>query len=346
MHENFINNKKTAKEALVFLDILASDAILFVVDDCDNLIGTLTDGDIRRGLIANFHIDDSVENFANKSPKYLRKGIFDIHNLIELRKNNYQIIPILEQGSQKISKLINFRKINSYLPVDAVIMAGGRGMRLSPLTDNTPKPLLKIGEKPIIEYNLDRLKNFGIQDFWVTIKYLGDQIKNYLGNGETKFIKINYITETIPMGTFGSVGSIQNFKNEFILVTNSDLLTNIDYEDFFCKFIESNADLSIATIPYNVDIPYAIFETEGDKILSLKEKPSYKFPANAGIYLFKRCLLDFVPKNKFYNATDFIELCIEKKLVVYSYPIHTYWLDIGKMDDFKKAQEDINHIKI
>ena len=224
-------------------------------------------------------------------------------------------------------------------------MAGGKGQRLLPLTNLIPKPLLKVGEKPIMEHNLDRLASFGIDDFWVTLNYLGEQIQKYFNDGKEKNISIRYVTEKIPLGTIGAVSNINNFEHDYILVTNSDLLTTIDYENFFLDFIKNQADLSVLTIPYQVSIPYAVLETKDGKIISLKEKPIYNYFSNGGVYLMKREVLKHIPNNVLFNSTDLIESLIEKKYKVISYPFSGYWLDVGKHEDFEKAQVDINNFK-
>ena len=230
------------------------------------------------------------------------------------------------------------------MPIDAVIMAGGRGERLQPLTNLTPKPLLKVGDKSIIEHNLDRLTMFGIDDYWISVKYLGEQIEQHFGNGKYKNIKIEYVWENNSLGTIGAVSQIINFKHDYVLVTNSDLLTNIDYEHFFLEFIKQNADLAILTIPYQVNIPYAVLETKDGKVKSFKEKPTYTYYSTGGFYLMKREMVRFIPKNKLYNATDLIKDLIQRNYKIISYSFSGYWLDIGKHDDFKKAQIDIKHI--
>jgi len=230
------------------------------------------------------------------------------------------------------------------LPVDAVIMAGGRGERLKPLTDKLPKPLLVVGDKPIIKHNLDRLTIFGIDDFWISIRYLGEKIKDFIGDGIHQGIRVKYVTEDVPLGTIGSVSLITNFQHDYILVMNSDVLTNLDYEKFFLDFVASGADLSVATIPYNVNVPYAILETSENLICSFKEKPTYTYFANAGIYLMKKSVCDCIPKGKFYNATDLLQCLLNEKYKVISFPLRGYWLDIGKHDDYSKAQQDIGFI--
>jgi NDP-sugar pyrophosphorylase family protein len=196
-----------------------------------------------------------------------------------------------------------------------------------------------------MEHNLDRLALFGIDDFWVTVKYLGEQIEAYFGSGKQKNINIEYIWENEPMGTIGSVAQISNFKHDYVLVTNSDLLTNIDYEQFFLEFIKQGADLAVLTIPYKVAIPYAVLETEDGEVKSFKEKPTYTYYSNGGIYLMKREMLRYIPQNTFFNATDLMEKLISKNKKIVSFPFAGYWLDIGKHEDFEKAQSEINIIK-
>ncbi|MFV8346781.1 nucleotidyltransferase family protein [Flavobacterium sp. ZB4P13] len=333
------------KDALVQLNELNLDNILFVVDKNNKLIGTLTDGDIRRGLIKGIGIDSLVDQIIQSKPKFIVKGYNNLNKIIEFREGNYKIIPVVD-SNLKIVNIINFRNIKSYLPVDAVIMAGGRGLRLQPLTDVTPKPLLKVGNKAIMEHNLDRLALFGIDDFWVSVKYLGEQIENHFGQGKEKNIKIEYVWENEPLGTIGAVSQIKNFEHDYILVTNSDLLTNIDYEQFFLEFINQDADLAVLTIPYQVSIPYAVLETSNGTVKSFKEKPTYTYYSNGGIYLIKKEMLKYIPQDTFFNATDLMEELIKKDLKVISFPFSGYWLDVGKHEDFEKAQIDIKYMTL
>lgn len=343
--DHLILKSSTIKDALTQLDLLAKDAILFIVTSDLKLIGSLTDGDVRRGLLKGVSIDDGVMEIIQSNPKFVRKGDYDIQKIISYRNDNYRILPVINQEGLVIN-VINFRLLRSYLPVDAIIMAGGRGTRLQPLTDNTPKPLLKVGEKAIMEHNVDRLALYGIDDYWFSVKYLGEQIEAFFGNGENKNLSINYVWENEPLGTIGAVSKIDNFKHDYVLLTNSDILTNLDYEQFYLDFIEKDADFSLVSIPYQVNVPYAVLE-EGDDglIKNFKEKPTYTYYSNGGIYLMKRSVLDYIPKNSFFNATDLMDKLIAENKKVISYPLAGYWLDVGKHEDFKKAQEDIKKIK-
>lgn len=331
------------KECLQRLNELGLDAVLFVIDSDGKLLGSLTDGDVRRGLLSNFILEDIVENFVQPNPKSIQRLCYTLKDIIKLRESGFKVIPVIDNNDVVVN-VINFRYIKSYLPVDAVIMAGGRGERLKPLTDLTPKPLLKVGDKPIIQHNLDRLISFGVDDFWISIRYLGNQIKDYIRDGSELGVRIKYVMEEEALGTIGSISLIKDFEHDYVLITNSDILTNLDYEKFFLDFIESDADFAIATIPYNINVPYAILETNDNLIQSFREKPTYTYFANAGIYLIKKELCSKIPKDQFYNATDLLEYLLDNKYKVTSFPLRGYWLDIGKHDDYIKAQADIEFI--
>lgn len=342
---HLIPQSSTIRQALEKLNDLAADAILFAIDDEGGLIGSLTDGDVRRGLISGKALEDPVSDFVQPKPKFITKDNYDIQNVIELREGGFRILPVVDVQN-RIVNVINFRYVNSYLPMDAIIMAGGKGTRLLPMTKDTPKPLLKIGGKAIIEHGIDRLRKFGVDDIWISINYLGDQIEKAFKTGESKGIQIQYIEEDKPLGTIGSVSYAEGLMHDYVLITNSDILTELDYEEFFLDFLEKGADMSIVTIPYRVDVPYAVLETSNHHIVSFKEKPTYTYYSNGGIYLIKRELLNRIPKGTFYNSTDLMQDLVQNGFNVVSFPLRQYWLDIGKPDDFEKAQEDIKHLDL
>ena len=342
--DHILTEQATISEALTRLNHIAPDSILFISNESKVLIRSLTDGDIRRGLIKGLNTDNSILDFAKENPRYLLKGDYNFQDIMELRNLGIMIVPVLNTEWQ-IVNVVNFRHFSSYLPIDVVIMAGGRGARLSPLTDSKPKPLLSVGDKPIIEHNIDRLRKYGVDDFWISVRYLGEQIEDYFSDGSSRGIQVKYIWEDEPLGTIGAISKVNNFVHDTVLVTNSDLLTDLDYEKFFVHFEEQEADLSIVSIPYQVNVPYAVLELENGQVQSFKEKPSYTYYSNGGIYLIKKKALELIPKNTFYNATDLMETMIRKGMKVVSYPLRGYWLDVGKPDDFKKANEDIEYLK-
>jgi dTDP-glucose pyrophosphorylase len=342
---HLIQKGSTVMQALGLLNDLSPDSILFVVDENQRLIGSLTDGDVRRGLLNNFSVSSIIDDIIQPDPHFIRKGENDIHKLIAYRENLFRILPLVDD-KMRVIHVINFRTIKSYIPIDVIIMAGGRGQRLKPLTDATPKPLLQVGQKPILEHNIDQLASFGISDFWISVNYLGNQIQEYFGNGHSKNINIQYVWEKEPLGTIGAVSTITNLGHEYVLVANSDILSNINYEHFFVDFISQKADFAVLTIPYQVSIPYAVLETGDGKIKSLKEKPTYTYYSNGGIYLMKKEMLKEIPFNTFFNSTDLIDALIAKNYNVMSYPFSGYWLDIGKLEDFEKAQIDVKNLAI
>jgi dTDP-glucose pyrophosphorylase len=335
-----ISHRATLIDCLGQLNKLKSDLNLFVVDDDSKLQGSVTDGDIRRGLVAGMGLHDLVVSVMNKSCKFLTDKRIDLHVILEQRKLGIKILPVVDD-QRTIVDLLNFSNVRTLLPVDAVIMAGGTGSRLLPLTKKTPKPLLQVGEKPIIAHNLDRLKTFGISHINVTVNYLGEQVRAFLNGYDAS---IRCVSEPVPNGTVGAITLVEKWYNDSILLLNSDLLTNLDYEDFFLEFQRSGADMIVGAISYPLKVPYAILETSGNDIVGFREKPEYNYFANTGIYLFKKELLSLVPRNTYFDATDLMSSVIEKKKKLTYYPMTSYWLDIGSHDDYKKAQQDIKHM--
>jgi dTDP-glucose pyrophosphorylase len=344
--QHLISVKTIARDAIKHLTNLPNieSRTLFVIDDKDQMVGTLTDGDIRRGLIDGLELSDSIFKYMNHEFKYLINGKDFLQQLSRFRKLGIEFVPLLDEH-KSIVRILDLKILQTVLPASALLMAGGRGERLKPLTDNVPKPMLIVGDKPILEHNIDRLRKFGISEFFISVNYLASQIMDYFGDGSDKDISITYVREDTPLGTLGSLGLIESISNEYLLVMNSDLLTNLDYEDFFMFYLDSKADMCIASVPYQVNIPYAVLETEGNRIQSFKEKPRYTYYSNAGIYFFKSELKNQVPVKQLYNATDLMQDLINDSKSVIHYPILNYWLDIGKHHDFLKAQDDFAHIK-
>lgn len=341
-----LNITSSVREALIKLDKLALDAILFIVDNQNKLMGSLTDGDLRRGFIIGYGFETPITEFIQSNPLFVVEGKIVMDELEKYKAKNLKIVPVVNKQLQVVN-IINFRDTSTIIPADAILMAGGKGTRLRPLTENTPKPLLIVGDKPIIEYNIDRLAGVGIKNIYLSINYLGEQLETYFGDGSDRALNISYVREDKPLGTIGSLLLVEDFKHDDILVMNSDLLTNIDFADFYKLFKEDNADMAVAATPYNVDVPYAVMEVDGEnQVKSLKEKPRYTYFSNAGIYLLKKEVLKMIPQNTFFDITDLMEKILEMNLKLISYPINGYWLDIGKPEDYKKAQEDIKHIKL
>ena len=339
-----IHKNKNIIDALEQLSSIRdfSRLVLFVINENNKILGSITDGDIRRSLRVHKDLYKKLGDICNLDFLfcYESKGYV---SFARFKKKNLKIIPMLN-NDKTLSRVIDLKKKSCLLPIDSVIMAGGRGKRLSPLTDNIPKPMIKLGDKSIIEHNIDMLSSFGINRVHISINYLGDQIKKAFGNGFSKNMNIEYINENKPLGTAGSLSLIENFKSEYILLMNSDLFTNIDIEKMFNKMIANEADMIIASTNYNIDVPYAILENGPENnIISLSEKPSYTYTSNAGIYIFQKEVIYKIPKNEFFDITDLIVELIKENLKIITYSIAGYWIDIGKLEDLKKAKELLKH---
>lgn len=347
MDNTIISKKATILQALEQIDSISNKGTrtLFVVDDNNKVVGSLSDGDCRRALIANKNLLSPVESATNKNFLYLNENKFDIEKIKRIKELGLQYIPELSKDGELI-KVIDFSNGKSYLPVDAVLMAGGKGERLRPLTLETPKPLLLVDGKPIIDYNIENLEYFGISNINITVNYLAEQIEAHFEKlGKNSSSSYTCVKEDKFLGTMGAVKYVKEWHNDTVLLMNSDLFTNINLEAFYLDFVKSGADMCVAGVPYNVNIPYGIFTfDDDDNVTGMKEKPSYYYYANAGIYLFKKEIIDFIPKNEMFHATDMIDLLIQKGKKVTKFPIAGYWIDIGKPEDFKKVQEFARNI--
>lgn len=344
MDKILIHQKSTILLALEQLNGMrdVSRLILFVEDDSHAVIGSLTDGDIRRALVKNKTINESVETVCNVNFTYIKEG-YSFVNLNSYRKKHIKILPVLS-SDKRLVEILDLEKIKSVLPLECMIMAGGRGKRLSPLTDTVPKPMLLLGDKPIIEHNIDRLISYGIKKIYISVKYLGEQIEAYFGDGSSKGISIEYIWEEKSLGTAGALSLVKKFNSEHVLLMNSDLFTNVDFEDLFLTLIKSEAEMAVASTEYKVDVPYAVFETDEGYVKNFMEKPSFIYQSNAGIYILKRELINEIPKNEFYDITDLMQKVVnENRKLIYN-PILGFWIDIGKPLDYDYAQNFIKHL--
>ena len=340
-----IKENSTIKSALHSLSHVGHDTILFVINEKHQLKGSISDGDIRRGLLNGCGLEANLNLVSNKTAKYVKEGDYSINQIVEFRNKNITVFPVLDKNDIVVN-VVNLRHKKSYLPIDVVIMAGGKGLRLKPLTDNLPKPLLKVNNKCIIDYSYDSLIDYGVENFFISVNYLGNLVEKHFNDKNNTGVKTDIIYESEPLGTVGSVSIIKAFLNDYVLITNSDILTNMNYEDFFIDFIENNADMSVVSIPYEIDIPYAVVKTKGNVVESFEEKPTYTYYSSGGIYLIKKHLLNKIPRNKFYDATDLMQALLDDDLKLINYPLKDYWIDIGKHKDFTKAQEDIGQIKL
>lgn len=339
---HIITENATVTEALRMLNELSGAAMtLFVTDSTGRMTGTLTDGDIRRGLLAGAGLDSPVNRVMHRDFAAL-DGSDDITLLRRCRERGIRLLPRLDAAGH-VTGIVDTAVTRSILPVDAILMAGGRGERLRPLTLTTPKPLLKVGGRAIIDHNVAALAAAGIRLVRVTVNYLAEQIEEHFLTAAPEGMTVECVREPMAMGTIGSAALIDHRPGGTTLVMNSDLLTSVDLEQLYLTHRDSGAAITIAAIPYNVSVPYAILETDGQRVTALAEKPSYSFYANAGIYLIDNALLSALPRDRRTDATDLIgQVIADGGRVTYS-PVNGLWIDIGSPTDFRHACELMEH---
>ena len=344
MINHLISQDITLLEALSRINSISPDPlVLFVLDKDGRMVGTLTDGDSRRALIAGASVNDKISQVMHRDFNYMRiEDINDVREIKRQRELKMRLVPMLDSDGH-IVEFINLEKNRSRLPVDAVLMAGGKGERLRPLTETTPKPLLKVGEKCIIDYNVDRLIYYGVKHISVTVNYLKEQLEEHFASPYGG-IQVQTVREPKFLGTIGSIRFVKEFHTDTVLVMNSDLFTNINYEDFYLHFQQHDAEMSVAAVPYNISIPYGILDLDGRNIKGLLEKPQYNHYANAGIYLIKRKALEEIPNDEFFNATDLVEKLIAEGKKVIRYPLNGTWIDIGNPQEYQKAEDLVRHL--
>ena len=344
MNNHIISKDVTLLEALSYINAAAPDPlVLFVLDEDKRMVGTLTDGDSRRALIKGASLNDKVATIMHRNFNFMKVGELDnVKEIKRQRELKMKLIPVLDEENH-IVDIINLEKFKTRLPIDAVLMAGGKGERLRPLTEKTPKPLLKVGDKCIIDHNIDRLIANGVKHINVTVNYLGEQLEVHFAEPRGEVL-VHTVREPKYLGTIGSIRFVKEFYNDTVLVMNSDLFTNINYEDFYLHFKEHDAEMSVAAVPYTVSVPYGIFDLSGRDIQGLIEKPKYNYYANAGIYLIKRNALDEIPNDTFFNATYHIEKLNSECKKVIRFPLNGTWIDIGNPQEYQKAQDLVKHM--
>ena len=345
MHNHIVSHDITLFEALSCINELAPDPlVLFVLDEGKRMVGTLTDGDSRRALVAGASVNDKIEKIMHRNFNYMKaEEIDDVKEIKRQREIRMRLVPILDK-EHHIVEIINLERYKTRLPIDAVLMAGGKGERLRPLTEKTPKPLLKVGDKAIIDHNIDRLINYGVKHISVTVNYLKEQLEEHFAEPRGE-VQVQTVREPKFLGTIGSIKFVKEFYNDTVLVMNSDLFTNINYEDFYLHFKDHDADMSVAAVPYDVDIPLGILNLDGRNIIGLSEKPHYGYYANAGIYLIKKSALDLIPEDRMFHSTDLVEALIASGKKVIRFPLGGTWIDIGTPQEFRRACDMVKYIK-
>ncbi|MCM1482738.1 MAG: sugar phosphate nucleotidyltransferase [Muribaculaceae bacterium] len=341
MNQHIIAENDTILSALGMLNALSGKVMtLFAVSTDGVMSGTVTDGDIRRGFLAGAQPSWPVSRIMNRNFTWLMAGDTDLEALRSYRMKGVRLIPVIDRDGH-ITDIVDTTVTPTRLPVSAILMAGGKGERLRPLTLDTPKPLLPIGGKAIIDYNIEALAACGVTDIHVTVNYLAHKLEEHFAT-PVGGVSVKCVREDRPLGTIGSARLVPLPEHGHTVIMNSDLLTTVSFEDMYLAHMREQAAITIGAIPYNVSVPYAILATDGQRVTALEEKPSYSYYANAGIYIMDNSLLRSLPDCRT-DATDLIEQAIDRGLKVTYYPISGTWIDIGSPADYRHATELMRH---
>lgn len=338
-----VSKNYTIKEVLT---VIKSGAMkIALVMENNKLIGTITDGDIRDALLNGLELSDTIENVYNKNPIVCYENNSSQEIIDKLINKKILQIPILNAkneviGIEEIDELIKPHLKNNKV----VLMVGGLGTRLRPLTEDTPKPMLKVGDKPILETIVLNFRKYGFINIVMCVNYKSNVIEDYFGDGSKFDVNIEYVYEDDRMGTAGALSLLQEKPSETFFVMNGDLLTNINFEHLLNHHIENNSFATMCLRKYEYDIPYGVVDIdEESKIKSIKEKPKYSYFLNAGIYLVEPEVLDYIPKNEFFDMPSLFDIMLNNDKVCSSYTIKEYWLDIGRLSDYEKANHEYSN---
>jgi len=334
----------TVRECMEMID-KNKQGIALIVDTEGRLTGTVTDGDIRRFILAERSIDESVTNVMWTKPLTAPVGTPEKKLKELMNKHLVRNIPLLDKNGcpTKITKL---RDIVTGEDGDqyAVIMAGGKGERLRPITENIPKPMIKVGDKPILENIIRYLKKSGIINIYISINYKNDIIENYFKDGSEYGVNIIYLREEKELGTAGALTLLPEIPSSPLLVINGDVITKTNFLRLIEFHKQHRCVMTVAATEYMLNIPFGVLNISSHYLLGIEEKPEQRFLCNAGIYMLNPEALPLIPRNTAFDMTDLIKELVRKGLPVTTFPIHEYWLDIGHLDDLRKAQNDIKEV--
>jgi dTDP-glucose pyrophosphorylase len=328
------------------IKVLNRTEMVIVVNEVGKLLGTITDKDIRNALLKKVNINTKITKIMNSSPTYLVEPIDTKELRKTKKKSKYSFYPVVD--SNKI--ITNIYSLDKVQKIDndhvVFIMAGGLGKRLGPITTNLPKPMLKVGTKPVLQTIVENYKRHNFKKFLISVNHLADIIKNYFQDGSLFGVEINYIEEKKPLGTAGSLSLMREKPQKPFFVSNGDVLSKVNVSEMLDFHIQNKALITVGMSQYKHQIPYGVFEVEDKGIKSFNEKPIKTFFINAGIYIIDPEVLDIIPKNKFINMTDIINIFMNNSKNVLAFPIHEYWIDIGQLDHLTKAEKEYGEIFI
>tara|TARA_Y100000591_G_scaffold308797_1_gene309503 strand:+ start:181 stop:1227 length:1047 start_codon:yes stop_codon:yes gene_type:complete len=333
-----VNKNENITKAIEKIN-LSKIKILFVVDEINRLVGSITDGDIRRTILKKKNINLQVVDVMNKNVKYFYKNFKNNYNYKEYFKLKLFCIPVINKSKKILFYIVKNDQVIEKFHNSIFLMAGGKGSRLYPLTKSVPKPLLKINNVPIIERIIENFKVQGFYNFKISINYLGSKIKKYLEKRKNLGVKIKFIREKKFLGTAGSLSITKLDKLAFpIILTNSDLISNINYKTLLDFHIKNKADLTICVRNQIFEMPYGEICLEGKKVSKIIEKPISNSIVNAGVYVLNKKIIKLTKPNKHLMMNDLINTSIKRNCKILSFPIYENWIDVGNKDQLLKAK--------
>lgn len=322
-----------------------AEQIGIVVDDQRRLLGTVTDGDLRRGILRGITTDAPISAIMNVTPRTLTidQPRDDITGY--MRHERVRHLPVVDFAGRAVDLIT----LDSLLgptpqPYPVIIMAGGQGTRLRPLTEHTPKPMLDVGGRPILETIIRRCADAGFDNFYVAVNYRADVIKHHFGDGRSLGVEINYLDEQTPLGTAGPLGQLPNNITTPVLVLNGDILTKMDPARLMEFHRDAGAAATMGVREYEYQIPYGVVDLDDNEIRGLREKPVSRQFINAGIYVLNQSALNLLPPDSASDMPGLFAACRAEGLKTLAFPIREYWVDIGHMDDYRRANEDYSVI--
>jgi dTDP-glucose pyrophosphorylase len=343
MNPNLVTRPRaTLREALEVITKNGRQAVLVAEAD-GRLLGLVTDGDVRRALLRGIPLEGAVLDIMNPTPVTAPPGLSRTAAVTLMLGRSIRHLPIVDADRRLVDVLFLEEQIAPLpLPTPAVIMAGGEGRRLRPLTESTPKPLITVGGKPLVEIMIERLRQSGITEITVAVHHKSEMIRERLGDGSRLGVHIGYVLEPKPLGTMGALRLVRDRLRQPFFVVNADILTKCDFRGMW-EFHRSQpgAAMTVGVSTHQVDIPYGEFTLQGERVTRVEEKPRKEFPINAGIYLLDPSVIELIPAGEYFDATEMIRALLDRGRVVVAHLIREYWLDVGRLPDLEQANRDI-----
>jgi dTDP-glucose pyrophosphorylase/CBS domain-containing protein len=340
-----ISPSASISEAIAKMDKAGTGALILCTENL-KLCGLVTDGDIRRAYLSGISMDTACEKIATGNPLTLSSSVSSRDALRLMNEHDINHLPVIDEDGYVLEFRLRKDIVKEeQIDLSAVIMAGGYGKRLLPLTEQVPKPMLPVGDKPLLELTIEQLRRSGIRDMNLTTHYLPDNIVEHFGDGNAFGVRLNYAKEDHPLGTAGGLKLLKKPDGPF-LVINGDILTGVSFQEMLLYHRKNHAEITVGVRKYEVKVPFGVVDCEDVRVTHLREKPSLTFFINAGIYILDPLAWDTIPEGQRFDMTDLIQKLLDEGRTVVSFPIIEYWLDVGRHEDYQQAQDDVRNGRI